>query len=257
MIGELVSVLVDRGVSVVAERGRSSRQDSSVVAPFLAFTGFVIVSYGIALEAAARLGPAGMTPSAVTFPLTILWFGAAWLAMRATGLPLASYGVTWRGWRTALPQALHWTLVGCVAAVLLKVVLISTTDAFADEPLLKLSGFFEAGTTRADLQFTLALAALYAITAPLQEFIVRAGLQTAMQRMFGGGPAARRSIVLSNTCFAVVHIHLSLGLAVIAFLAGLLWGSLFARQRHLAGVAVCHLLVGWFAFLIVGFEPWY
>ena len=144
-----------------------------------------------------------------------------------------------------------------MGATFLKLVLIVTTDAFANEPLFKLSGVFEARTTRADLQITLALAAVYAITAPLQEFIVRAGLQTALQRMFGGGPAARRSILLSNALFAAVHIHLSLRLAFVSFLAGLLWGSLFARQRHLAGVALCHLLVGWFAFLIVGFEPWY
>ena len=103
----------------------------------------------------------------------------------------------------------------------------------------------------------LLLAAGYAVTAPLQEFIVRAGLQTALERCLAGPASRVQSIVLSNALFASAHVHLSLNFALVAFFAGLLWGALFARQRQLVGVSVCHLLVGWFAFLVVGFEPWY
>jgi membrane protease YdiL (CAAX protease family) len=63
--------------------------------------------------------------------------------------------------------------------------------------------------------------------------------------------------VLSSALCASAHVHLSLSFALVAFLAGLLWGGLFARQRQLVGASLCHLLMGWFAFLVVGFEPWY
>jgi CRP/FNR family cyclic AMP-dependent transcriptional regulator len=107
------------------------------------------------------------------------------------------------------------------------------------------------------VQLVLILAAVYAFTAPLQELTVRAGLQTAFQHFLIGRSASWQSIVLSNALFAAAHVHLSLSFALVAFFVGLLWGDLFARQRQLVGVSLCHLVVGWFAFLVVGFEPWY
>ena len=63
--------------------------------------------------------------------------------------------------------------------------------------------------------------------------------------------------MISNALFASAHLHLSLSFAILAFFPGLIWGALFARQQSLLGVCVSHLLCGWFAFLVLGFEPWY
>ena len=48
-----------------------------------------------------------------------------------------------------------------------------------------------------------------------------------------------------------------LGQLIAALALSLVWGALFARQQSLLGVCVSHLLSGWFAFLVLGFEPWY
>ncbi|HUR36066.1 MAG TPA: CPBP family intramembrane glutamic endopeptidase [Vicinamibacterales bacterium] len=232
-------------------------QTRTVMRLFVVFLCFLMVSYTFALPIAARVLPAHLTSSVVTFPLTLLWFGVAWVLVRRTDLPLAYFGVTTQGWWSSMPQTLVWTLAGCAGATLLKLVLIGIDGAFAHERLFDLAGLLDPRTTRAQLQVALWLAAAYAVTAPLQEFIVRAGLQTALERCLAGPASGVRSIVLSNAIFASAHVHLSLNFALVAFVAGLSWGALFARQRQLVGVSTCHLLVGWFAFLVVGFEPWY
>ena len=56
----------------------------------------------------------------------------------------------------------------------------------------------------------------------------------------------------SNIIFSSGHLYISVGLSVTAFLAGLFWGWLYSRQRRLAGVAVSHMLLGFFAFEVVG-----
>jgi hypothetical protein len=216
-----------------------------------------MASYTFALPLAAQFAPAGATSSAVTFPLTLLWFATAWLLMRRSGLPRAFFGVTTRGWWSTMPQTLGWTLAGCAGVTLLKLVLNETHVAFANEPLFHFSGLFNPGTRSAELQAALILAVVYAVTAPLQEFIMRAGVQTALDHCLVGRSPGTQSIVLSNVLFASAHVHLSLSFALVAFVAGLLMGGLFARQRQLVGVSLCHLLLGWFAFLVVGFEPWY
>lgn len=259
LAGQLSRRLRDTNATTVEalEQRLELERTRAIMGRFIVFMCFVMVSYTFALQAAVKFVPAGVTPSVVTVPLTLLWSGAAWLLMRRSGLPLAFFGATTRGWRSAMPQTLVWTLAGCAGAALLKFVLIQTHVAFADAPLFNLSGLLDPRTTSAGLQAALMLAVVYAVTAPLQEFIVRAGLQTALHRCLAGRSPSMQSIVLSNALFAAVHVHLSLSFALVAFFAGLLWGNLFDRQRQLVGVSVCHLLVGWFAFLVVGFEPWY
>jgi CRP/FNR family cyclic AMP-dependent transcriptional regulator len=232
-------------------------QTRALMGRFIIFMCFVMVSYAFAVQVALELLPASITSSLVTFPLTLLWAAAAWRLMRRSGRPLAFFGVTARGWRSSLPETLAWTLAGCGAATLLKFVLIVTHEAFADERLFNLGGLLDPATTSSHVQLVLILAAVYALTAPLQELTVRAGLQTAFQHFLIGRSASWQSIVLSNALFAAAHVHLSLSFALVAFFVGLLWGDLFARQRQLVGVSLCHLVVGWFAFLVVGFEPWY
>jgi len=239
------------------EQHGEHEETRAVMRLFVVLLSFVMVSYTFALPLAATVLPTHLTSSVLTFPLTLLWFGMAWRLMRRTDLPLAFFGVTTRGWWSSMPQTLGWTVAGCAGATLLKFVLIGSGGAFANERLFNLAGLLDPRTTRADLQVAMVLAAGYAITAPLQEFIVRAGLQTALERCLAGRASGVQSVLLSNALFASAHVHLSVNFALVAFVAGVSWGALFARQRQLVGVSVCHLLVGWFAFLVVGFEPWY
>jgi hypothetical protein len=64
-----------------------------------------------------------------------------------------------------------------------------------------------------------------------------------------------RIIVVSNALFASSHLHLWVSFAIVVFFTGLRWGARFAGQRNVAGVAVSHVLGGWFGFLGLGFEP--
>jgi membrane protease YdiL (CAAX protease family) len=148
-------------------------------------------------------------------------------------------------------------VIPCAAATLFKLGLIWRTASFADQPLFNCSGIFDPGTSWRDLQFSLALAILYAAATPLQEFIVRAWLQTSLERCLVGPAVIIQSIVISNALFAVAHIHLSMSFAILVFFPGLLWGALFSRQRNIVGVSASHILCGCFVFLLLGFEPWY
>jgi CRP-like cAMP-binding protein len=229
----------------------------AIMGRFVVFLAFTMVTYTFTLKLAIEALPAGLNPSAITVPIILLYSVMLYGMMRRSGLPFESFGVTLRNWRPAVREALLWTLVTCVAATVFKQVLIWTSSSFADERLFNLTGVFDPRTSWADLQTALLLALIYAAAAPLQEFIVRSGLQASLQHCLVGPTVAVRSIVISNAMFASAHLHLSISFAVFAFFPGLLWGALFARKRSLVGVSVSHILCGWFAFLVLGFEPWY
>lgn len=61
-----------------------------------------------------------------------------------------------------------------------------------------------------------------------------------------------KAIVIANLLFASAHAYIGFWFCVFAFLPGLFWGWLFARQRSLVGVTVSHILVGLWAIFALG-----
>lgn len=218
---------------------------------------FMMVTYTFILKLGVDVLPANITPSVITVPVTFGYAAALYRLMRRSGFPLAFFGLTLNHWRTVVPRALLWTVFACGAATLFKLALIWGNASFTGERLFNLSGVLDPRTTPGDLQQSILLALVYAAVAPAQEFIVRAGLQNALQRCLIGSYATTRAVIVSNALFASAHLHLSISFAIVVLFPGLLWGALFARQRSIVGVALSHTLVGWFAFLVLGFEPWY
>ena len=239
------------------EQQLALERQRAIMGRFVVLMAFMMVTYAFLLYVAIKLLPGSVAPSAITIPITALWGGMLLDVIRRSGLPLVSFGLTLHNWRVTLREALAWSALACGAATVVKLGLILGNTSFADERLFNLSGLLDARTSWLDLRASLVLALMYALVAPLQEFIVRSGLQAALQRCLVGRAVNARAIVVSNALFASAHLHLSLSFAIFAFFPGLLWGALFARQQRLIGVAVSHLLCGWFAFLVLGFEPWY
>ena len=62
------------------------------------------------------------------------------------------------------------------------------------------------------------------------------------------------AILLSNLLFTASHLHLSIPFAVAAFMPGLLWGAIYARQGTLVGASVSHALVAFVAFFVLKLE---
>ena len=259
LANELSGRLRSTNVTTVAalEQQLELERTRALMGRFVVFMSFMMVTYTFILKLGVDVLPANVTPSIITIPITFVYAGALYHLMRRSGLPFDFFGLTLRNWRPAFRDALIWTVATCALATVFKLALIWWTPSFADQRLFNLSGILDPRTTWMDLRASLMLAIVYAAVAPLQEFIVRAGLQTALQRCLVGPSATARAIVVSNALFASAHLHLSVSFAIVVFFPGLLWGAMFARRRNVAGVAVSHVLCGWFGFLVLGFEPWY
>jgi CRP-like cAMP-binding protein len=259
LANELSGRLRSTNVTAVAalEQQLELERTRALMGRFIVFMSFMTVTYTFILKLGVDVLPANITPSSITIPITFVYAGALYHLMRRTGLPFHFFGLTLPHWRPAFRDALVWTVATCALATVFKMALIWWTPSFADQRLFNVSGILDPRTTWIDLRASLMLAIVYAAVAPLQEFIVRGGLQTALQRCLVGRSATARAIVVSNALFASAHLHLSISFAIVAFFPGLVWGVMFARRRNVAAVAVSHVLCGWFAFLVLGFEPWY
>jgi CRP-like cAMP-binding protein len=191
----------------------------------------------------------------ITLALSLLLIGVSFNMMRRLGYPLAFYGLTTRGWRRAFAEGVVLTLPLCALVVVVKWLLVrvawGVTDVPIFDPWLALNPGAASG---AGLGMLLAMAAIYVVHAPLQEFLVRGALQSPLQQFLAGAGGVWSPIVASNLIFSAFHLYISFGFALVTFLPGLFWGWLYARHGTLVGVSVSHVILGLWTVFAVGIE---
>lgn len=181
----------------------------------------------------------------LTGPLMV---GMAALAIswaRRSGFRREALGVTLRNaGRDALEAAL-WTAPVLVGLTLAKWGALTTLgrDDLAVIPLLR--DPWVAGPWIAAL--------IYALLVPVQEFLARGVIQSALFALLTGTRRRRHvmAVLVANSLFAVTHLHLTISYSAAAFVGGLLWGALYARQGSLVGPVVSHALLGVYALTVL------
>ena len=180
----------------------------------------------------------------VSVPLFVLGLVVLGIFMAKTRYPLSFYGLTLQGWRRSLTEGIVFTLPVMALVVGIKVLLIRFSASFADAPV------FGYGTPEAP-EVTPLLLLGYVLFVPVQELLNRGAVQTGFEHFFVSKHRTWLAIFFSSLFFATAHLYISPTLAGASFVAGLLWGWLFARHRSLLGVTVSHIILGAWAFFVV------
>jgi len=246
-----------RNTHTLRDQHQSLQESSKLRAAmgnFFSLALMILCGYSLLIRMGQELIKGAASTSMITSPIMLICSGALLWLMITSGYPLASYGLTTRGWRTQIPQAIVWTLPFMLLMIVAKWLALQT-GLWGDMPLFALgdllSGNFLPGR-HTPIWVPLAFGLVYSITVPIQEFITRGALQSVLQRFLTGRYAVWMAILLANTTFATVHLHLSPKFALAAFLPGFLWGWIYSRQGSLVGVCVSHILIGNFAFYVLG-----
>jgi CRP/FNR family transcriptional regulator, cyclic AMP receptor protein len=258
----LVPVLLDVG-ALVAQRLRQSSETAVAAADrALAeertrtmlgrFTLLLMLAYtlytwllGTAVQVKAALGRSEF----VTVPFILICCSILFVFMRVSGYPARFFGLSLQDAGRHLRQAVLWTLPWLAGAVVLKWLLVLTLPAMQGLPVFQMLSAPPPGLPASSFQPGLALA--YVLFAPFQELIYRGGIQGPLSHFIAGRWRQPLAILGANIIFSSAHLYVSPGLAVMAFVAGLFWGWMYARQGTLVGVSVSHILLGFWAFEVV------
>lgn len=192
----------------------------------------------------------------IELPLMLAITYFAYRLIRKERYPLSMWGLTFRRWKKAVWESLLMTIPLMGLIVLIKWGMIHFLQSYADSSLFSLGfsiphSFFHTPT----LTFAKIAVAFYVLSAPLQEFLIRGVLQTALQRASTQGHRIFFPILVSNLIFAAGHEPLSWIFPIAIFIPGVIWGILYFRHRTLVGVSLSHLIIGIFALYVVGFSP--
>lgn len=209
----------------------------------------IMVIYSYCLSAIPLFANKLPSTSLVTLPLLLLYTGAVLFCMFTSGYSLSFYGLTLKNWKWSLIEGILWSIPAILFTLIMKWIIVQARDL--DVPLIQ--GYKVAFENLSPLMIGVLIAA-YLLLTPLQELIVRGGVQSSLQQFLSGKYRIVMAIIVSNLIFSMTHLHMSLAMGFFVLLYGIYWGFLYARQGNIIGVSVSHLIVGGFGFFIIGVE---
>ncbi|WP_350354497.1 cyclic nucleotide-binding domain-containing protein [Coxiella burnetii] len=160
-----------------------------------------------------------------------------------------TYGLTLNNWSISLYEGIMFSLPILVLIPLIKLVLLYYEGKIS-QPVFFSSLAFDGDSVGISILIIVA----YITFSILQEIMARGVLQTSLQRFFVGKYSIVFSIIMSNLIYASTHVMVSPISAALVFPLGLFFGWLYARHQSLVGVCTAHVLIGTFAFYLVGFR---
>ncbi len=204
-----------------------------------------------ALKALSEFVPAS---TFVTIPVLAMFGGVIFYVIRRSNYPLEEYGLTTKGAGAAIREAILFSLPVLLLVVGVKFLLINTVPSMQHMDLFGLSAIRFLDDPEITFGLTVAVVGGYLLFSPVQEFVVRCGLQSSFDKFMSGRFKTPLSIVVATMLFSATHLHVSFVLAVIVFPLGLFWGWLYSRHPTLFGVSASHMLIGFFGLFIVEFH---
>lgn len=252
MVSQRLKSASDTQVAAIKAHLQESRQRAEM-GHFLGKMLICTFLYTITLCALKGLSELVPATTFVTIPILALFGGVMFYIIKSSSYPLAEYGLTTRGAGAAVREALLFSLPVLALVVMIKQLLIWYAPSMQGMDLFGLSVIRFTHDPEITFGLTVAVIGGYLMFSPIQEFIVRCGMQSSFQKFFEGRHARTLSIVLATMLFSSTHLHVSFILATIVFPLGLFWGWLYSRHPTLIGVSVSHMLIGFFGLFIVEF----
>jgi len=245
-VGERLKKTTDNEVSALKVELQSSLVRSKANLFFSYVIGLLCV-YNLAVQGLINLSMDTNRASLISAGTILVFCGVLIVMIRQSGLPIHLFGLTTRGWKPAVSEAMTWTAVIVVALIGIKWALVTYVPRYQHLPVF---GFDPVHTKYLAFNF-----ALYGLHSPVQEFIARGVLQGSLQHFFKGHHVTWRAILISNALFSATHVHLLGGLrGLVVFIPGLFWGWLYSRNENLIGVSISHLIIGWTALFFLNLE---
>lgn len=171
--------------------------------------------------------------------------------MLRSGYSMEFYGLTTQNWKKATVESIVFSLLIIIIITTIKYFSVQTLPQFSGEPLIN----FEEEIIQLQQEGKAIWIFLYIIiSSPIQELIFRGCLQGTLQHFLISPYKNLIANFTTSLIFCMAHFFISPTFAFFTMLISLVWGMMYIHQKTLLGVTLSHILVGIWAFHILGVE---
>lgn len=167
----------------------------------------------------------------------LIFFLMCFVIVKKSKFPLTFFGFTLHGAIQSIKYMLPSTIAICLMLIVAKYLCIKNGVNGLEGPLFH------------DQYFNLLLL-LYVPVVVVQEFLAKGVVQTVIEHVLAGRRAKLWAIITAASLFGLVHIELSVTIAIASFLFAIYWGVIYFKSRTLIGVCISHFLIGNLAYLL-------
>jgi hypothetical protein len=178
-------------------------------------------------------------------PIILMTWGFLLYHVYRSGFSRRFFGLTCADWPRQIIVGVIYALPIVVIIIGVKYLLVHYHPLYLNQEL-----FFSGADARISTKNAIITSVLYTLFIPVQESI-RLIVQNSLKVIFHG--KVLPTFFLSALSFAISHSHLSLHIVVACFILGLFFAYLVHKENSIVSVSVLHLLIGHFAFYVVGF----
>ncbi len=246
LVAGLTESLASRAREHVDLSLESARQ-RAVMGEFIVNVLILVCSYVLFLNALPLFwGKLSPTTETFSVPLVVVFGLFSWRFMKKSGYPLSHFGIGLKHLPLSVGESVVLTLPFLALITLIKAILVWLNGSGA--PIIEHT---DVAARLSEPNVALWLR-IYAATAVVQELIVRGALQSSLEAFLTGPGRRTRAIVVCALLFSISHLHISYLFALVAIVPGLFWGWLYSRRPNLLGVSLSHIVVGGYAFFVLG-----
>lgn len=228
---------------------------------FVIMTASALAIYTLTMRALLDLDLSGADRGVASVVMILVAFLPFILSVYTGPFKFADLGLTFKGAGAAVREAVLFSAIFLVGLAGLKYLIVTQVPAFLEHDVFELARTFSRPGPDGgiDVQFYAINIVVYALFVPIQEVVVRCGLQSLIREFLYGSDRYRTivAILVSNIFFAAAHTHLNVGIALATFVGGLFFGWLFHRHRSIVGVSISHIMIGGAALFALGLETFF
>lgn len=191
----------------------------------------------------------------ITIPLTLFFLVLIYLIIRSSNLPWRLFGFTTVHWKRSLVDVIMTAPIIMAGIVLVKIALIQYVPEYMGRSIIDPYKYIIVSKTSFFSQQSLwwvIMLSYWFITSPIQEIIVRGGLQGSLEYFLVSKNKSLQAIFISNIIFSTMHLFISFQVTFLVFIGGLYFGWLYSRTKTLIGVTFAHALLGTWLLGIIG-----
>ncbi len=213
----------------------------------------VLCIYTLSLRGFEIIENTFVDPVILSYSFLLLVALVIYFNMLKTQLPLSEFGFSSKDWKASAIEGTIMAFFLFLIIMLIKLSIITFVPGYQHISLFEYETGIDSSLHIVNWRGPFAML-IYVVFVPVQEFLVRGGLQGSLFSFLSGSVQHRKwvSIVISNLIFITFHSHISFAFGAMTFLPGLAWGYLYSRHRTLVGVIVSHILVGISTVFILG-----
>lgn len=217
---------------------------------------FGLCTYALIMSAEEKLADHQSIAHALSYLQVLAYSAFAWYFLKYTPLPIKTFGFTLENWSTSLKESFLFSLPICFLMLLTKWILIHTpTSSFYAKPFFDYYGIvlnLHYHILESPSLWWLGLVAYSLYLVPIQEIVVRGGLQSCLQLFLSSRYNVLWALLISNFLFATLHTSVSFNMSIATFALGMFWGWLYHRQKTLIGPCLSHIMIGILGFWVLG-----